>query len=1622
MRTICEVQGEAPSAKQAGSQAKRLESVPAFDSGKAVMKAGKHISALLSIVLAVSLCVGYLPAQAEDLYSANDAATCVHHQSHTEECGYAEATGGEACAHSHDEECGYVENVEGSCTHTHDESCGYAVASDGVPCAYAENGCPYCIDSWEWVDEQGALSDTDGGWTMGLPGVNQDNPITRDSLAELLPGQIAATTDDGVKRTLDIAWDLTSMPEEGATEGEYWVTASLADAHYALANGAAPLAVTLQLGGAADYTLEMPSGTPPYSEHIVDGVSPSGTTINLFDYWITGQTDEDDSDPTDLTNLGINKDHALLFFKNGKGDWNQWTGSNRVYKGIVQSELIDGYPKLDLNTSGGGAVQGRDGSESLSYLFDPSVEHEGKESYTDVQGLLQVDDQGYYYYNSQKNYAVYYEDTNSFTLYEHPGVIPGGTSPVGQFFPFNGATEDAVQWTSDGSSYTLMNKSKSNVNGINHYFGVHMSTRFIQQYGGHTDKGRTRDVTYEFSGDDDVWIFIDGKLVGDLGGVHDAASISINFATGEITVNDQVQGESLGKLLGLESDTLADNTYHTLDFFYLERGNTDSNMYLRYNLVTIPESGLIKVDQVGNRVYGAEFALYSAKDYADRGENATPVATGTTDSTGSFTFITKDAGGAERPITVSELYDAYKDLKDDQGNNLVLVETKTPPGYRTCGEIGLYFYVPPNGSNEVLLLSSNDSIWNQGAYAMPKVYTTTGNTISIVKDSSAAETNEVHLVGDAAVENPMMFAVVFQKQDSGTWLPVSGDPINGWKVEEDDSWESVLNAARNSVHIFQLSSSGSYQVEIDDLPGDIKSYYHICKDKEQAQYAVGYYYTEADSLSGATEDNTWRIDSESDSESSKNGLERVFSMSLYVTNMKNRLLVQKVDDEGNPVNGAQFSLYKAADVDVTSNADGTQSVVPKEGVDPAVVTTEDIDMPVDLNGGAVFPDDVDGGAVLENGEYWLFETSVPVGYKVETEPIHVVVDNTGVYADAGDEDDGVTVLRGVGSVARSMVQFAADDGVDITLRDIKAALATGVTFESYNEGGSFTVSGKGIDWNNSTGEDVLHLQYANANAMLDYGLYGGDGVEPVSIDDLTLATDAGWSMLLVKQCFRHDAQTDISLKTDLSNVEEKDYSDITSLFSGTVTVRVANERTGNLEIGKVVTGDGAPATQKFTFEVTVQDGETSISGTYATLNQSDDHGTITFEDGKAPVELKGGESLTILALPAGATFSVEETDVPDRYKASMDVTGDAGATEENGRVTGTIQHNTSEAAAVKVTCTNTFNGDTTATLKGTKTLEGRDFASADEFTFSLGADDDATRQAIKDGNVVMPEQKTASVTGAEDGSEQDFSFGSITFKTEGNYSFAIKEVLPGGVSDNHPVLGDIWYDAHVSIATVTVTRDDATGILEATVSYSNAGAPSGSSDTTEAVFVNRWAGLKITKKVTGAMGDRDKQFDFTIKLTGADEQSLTGAYPYTVSTADDGTPGTSKTLALDDEGTAQFELGHDQTITVFGLPSGTEFIVSEPNAEADGYTTTVAVGNASPTESYEASGNLSDEATVEVTFENSRSDVPATGIPFDIWPWALLAAFAAGTGALLISASRRAGKAYRMKEGRRFGR
>lgn len=1208
----------------------------------------RKIRQLLLMLMALILCLASVPAAAVDGAARPTEGLCIHHSAHDAACGYQEGTPAQPCNHVHDAACGYREPIgevpcdqgcadadgDGQidhaagcayrpaqeaqpCNHVHDAACGYRAAGTASPCAYAQAGCPYCVRAWDWVDPLGALTQAEQGWVLALPGVGPEQPLTRDAAASLLPAQINATLQNGQPASLALTWDLSAIPAAGAAAGEYPVLASLADPTYALPQEDA-LSIILQAGGAQLLAAQLPFGDPPYRDHIVQGISPLGTTIHLFDYWIEGQTaaDNEVNHSTPFLSKGINNGHALLFGKgldgnkNNIGDWNKWTGTKNPYPGIVKSNLGgDGYPHLNLSDKLEDTLhESTDGNQSLAYLFDPKIPADGKASYSNVKGLLQVDENGYYYYDSDENYAVYYQDVNSFVLYDRPGVNNGGAvQGSGNFFPFNAATNDPG--TLDGG---LMSTVSSIDPSINHYFGVHMSTRFIQLDGG---KSGGKPVTYEFSGDDDVWVFIDGVLVADLGGIHDAASVKIDFSTGKITINGTEQEKTLGELLGGEEGTLADNTQHTLDFFYLERGNVDSHMELKYNLVTQPESSLIKIDQLGNPVPEAEFSLYAANDPNKE------IATGTTDQEGRFIFLDpKDS----TPLTIQELYDKYKDSKDDAGNNLIVKETDTPAGYRTIDQVELYFCESIRG--EVLLLSN--SIWDKGAYAMPKVTVAASGFIALPENNQIIELED----------DPLMFAVVYQKQGKDDWRPVYGDPIHGWHVEADSTWDSVLQAAKANPYVFQLTSDGSYQVTIENLPGDIETYYHICGDAGKAQYTVEYYYTKANNLDEAKKENTWRIDSQN----KDHPLTRIFSMDLYITNIKNRLLVQKVDQAGKPLAGADFALYKVEDVTVENGA-----VTIKAGAEAYdTLQTEGAGGSLGLEGGGLFPTQ---DKVLEKGEYYLVETGAPTGYKPNPAAVHIIVDDTGVYADAGKSGDGISVLRGVGSVIKSMVQFAAEDDVDATLQDIKAALATSETWDETS--GQFTVSGDRIDWA-STGPDILHLQYDNANKLLDYGLY--DAPATVTLDDVTLETEAGWSKLLIRQCYQHDPATGSSLKTNLGE------QDITDLFSGTVTVRVANDRAEGLTIAKTVTGNTAPAGESYQIEICVENDEKPISDSYDTVSGTGKSDSITFIGGKATASLQAGESLTIFGLPNGASYTVTETQTQGQaYTTMVSVDGEA---------------------------------------------------------------------------------------------------------------------------------------------------------------------------------------------------------------------------------------------------------------------------------------------------------------------------------------------------------------------------
>lgn len=1078
--------------------------------------------------------------------------------------------------------------------------------------------------------------------------------------------------------------------------------------------------------------------------HTVQGLTPFGTTINLFDYWISAQDDADNNNPADYKNQGINAGHILNFgagmgqsqkpYEANETNVNQWTQTAQPRTGIVQNELgDDGYPHLNANV-------GR--TESLSYLFD-GTDRGGKASYMDVGGLLQVDELGYYYYDSQKNFAQFRESESGdgFVLYDTWGVKAGGASPDGQFFPFNDVQRDEI-FTTEESGGNLQQAAglKSTDAKINHYFGLSMSTRFIQQYGGHTTEDESLAVTYNFSGDDDVWIFIDGTLVGDLGGIHDATSIEINFATGDVIVyNDSSQPDTsgyrnnkfdegeeffskakIGRLLGYNADTLPDNTYHTLNFFYLERGNTDSNLSLKYNLVTIPETDIYKVDQDEKLVAGAKFELYYADSTTGKpiGE---PICDAVTKDDGSVVLLNEDG----YPVTVQQIYD--KGTKDSKRIvRVVLKETTVPNGYRkaSTGDITLYLQQFKSTGNDDIVVMLSENPWTTGVYALPKTLVL-ADSVTIRKDGQIAS------VTDEGLLNGTLFAVVEKKGNNEEWHPVTGTPISGWKVwEEETGIPGAIKAANTQANVFVLSTSGAYQVEISGLPGRIQDYQYLGgTDKD---FRVSYYFSEAGSLANATDDNTYAVENSGE-------FERQMSARLYIPNIVNRIAVQKVDSvTGNAVNGATIALY--ADDDVVVAGDG--SITLKENAEPeATEVTKQLTMEndsiendsINLNGGVVF----DG---LQPGTYWIKETAVPDGYTINDNFVKVIVDGTGVYADAGEENDGIQVTRGVGRLVRSMLQFAVDDGIDVTLHNIVATLQEGEL---------------GIDgtwsWNNvlesPEGEPKqLHLKYSGQNSgyTLDYEPEVDDKGNPINSYSFTV--DTGIPRLEVKQCQdkQHKAQNG-GTKQDLKD------TDLTNLYTGTTVVHIADDALANLKIEKKVEGLGeenkVPQDTNFTFTVEAADGTTKAKvQKYGALNDAGgvtpgqyeiDGGqeTVTFENGAATVTVtvKQGQntaSITILGLPVGQYKVTENTTDPsfpkdigiytfDKVTYSVSNSGN----NENTNKVFTLQSPKEEADTLTiqtttVTATNKYvEGVRELLVK--KTVEGDMGDTTQDFDFTL---------------------------------------------------------------------------------------------------------------------------------------------------------------------------------------------------------------------------------------------------------------------------------------------------------------
>ena len=1022
--------------------------------------------------------------------------------------------------------------------------------------------------------------------------------------------------------------------------------------------------------------------------HLINTVNPRGTTINLFDYWRTEPDADDTTMPGgegyqsdhhaghawDVNNLnawwnqGINSGKTLKFGNDmksqlpagycnpeategstrcGEGD-TKWLEANlggsypRDGKlsnegnvdspnalGIVSGVLgADGYPTLS-----GDSVMVDGDTSSLDYLFNPAVSINYKNSYPDVKNLLKIDEDGYYEFNAKENYAEFDSATKSFNVYDAPAITNEShrEERLGQFFPFDNAN-DAFTDVQGGNLVYNGNAHDalySNSGNLNHFFGLTMETQFIQQYGGHTEDSsenpNAKEVTYNFSGDDDVWVFIDGVLVGDLGGVHSAVALQINFHTGQVvryidnesgdgeynntyddngqngdrlidttTIANQMRASAAGgdpeKLAEVESvldgDTLKDNTSHTLQFFYLERGNTDSNMSLKFNFQQIPESDILKVDQNGQPMQGVEFNLYKTDDsYTVEADAASLFYQGVTDKEGRLSFRT-DSSEHAVPITLEEL--------EEESTYWVLREVSTPPGYRKAGEMHLYFQ---NG----LLLSDNE--WESGAYAQAHVTLSAGTTARKYQYGDPTGAG-----GEVELSSGTTFAVVL-KREGDAWYPVSGNAMDGWQVSNVDvsnvgvsnggegAAQAVLEAAASygAAHIFTVGTNGSYEVTLEELPGDVNTYYYqLLKTSPDtavtdAEYTIGYYHTDAESLSASgAAGSVVRLQANNNTDASYDGFDRVFSVTLNVPNIRNTLSLHKTNEEDESLPGAEFALYRDDD------GDG----VPNTGIGAIYTGT------TDGNGNLSIYSANDNSQILAAGTYVLKETAAPTGYETDNTAIRIVVDDTGVYVDAGSADDNIEVQLEPGALVSSMKGFAANNQVDATLHDV----------QGQPQAGTYDKDTDQWAWNDTT-DGALHFQYQQAQSAADSALTYGptDDNSPASY-----TAQSGWSRLNITQCLDHGGEPG----TVPDNKEDLDDQSLNALFTGNVTILVTNhpkQAEASFNIKKQLNGREWKESDSFQFTV-APDDETPVSGGGTTTAVA-----VTARD----VILPAGQSVTI---------------------------------------------------------------------------------------------------------------------------------------------------------------------------------------------------------------------------------------------------------------------------------------------------------------------------------------------------------------------------------------------------------
>ena len=377
-----------------------------------------------------------------------------------------------------------------------------------------------------------------------------------------------------------------------------------------------------------------------------------------------------------MVDIGTDPNHASDRAKGSSVTWDYLGGEyglNNLRTGLLSKFLNEsGYPTATRSNKDFGGVY--ENAIPVNHLFLQSVhESSGYFEFDSTQNfatLKREDENGNIVFNTKENgetdFTLYHElgtHTQSLNAYslKHGQFFPYDTIKPGVYPPEGSHTQNlysSLTSPRDGTMGELpetdprkyeqlhLIQTQDPSGKANYYFGMEMEATFVQTPSGLDAWGH--DIIFEFTGDDDFWLYVDGQLVLDLGGVHSAQMGTINFRTGDVyfdrngtsvhsenmehttlrqifydnykskypTATDEEVNEYLSEYF--DGNIFKDYSTHTMKMFYMERGANASNLHMRFNIASVTPGHVVvskSVSGEGTDALDSDFLEYPFQIY-----------------------------------------------------------------------------------------------------------------------------------------------------------------------------------------------------------------------------------------------------------------------------------------------------------------------------------------------------------------------------------------------------------------------------------------------------------------------------------------------------------------------------------------------------------------------------------------------------------------------------------------------------------------------------------------------------------------------------------------------------------------------------------------------------------------------------------------------------------------------------------------------------------------------------------------------------------------------------------------------------------------------------------------------